>query len=95
MSVCCPKCGESSFQEFAYRFTWQPVLLEVCDDGSLDQVEYSSFNYGDDVWMVAVECQDCEEQWPTYDDLRKAIAGEPHKTGTLEATFSEPEEAST
>lgn len=75
----CPSCGERRFQELAYRQTWQPVTLD--EDGEPD--EYAEFDYGDDVWVIGVECRSCGSVWPTYDDLQKAMRGEAHDTGYL------------
>lgn len=83
----CPVCGASEFQELSYRFCWQPVTLgDKIEDGPTD---WGSFDYGDDVAVVGVSCTSCDTTWPTYDDLAKAIKGEPHVTGQIPVTFGE------
>jgi hypothetical protein len=84
----CPVCGASEFQELAYRFTWQPISFGQRNvaDGPED---WGSFDYGDDVAEVGVNCTSCDTTWPTYAELSKAIQGQPHVTGQVTVTFGE------
>jgi hypothetical protein len=86
MDVNCPNCGAQEFQEISYRYTWQPVTLDVTDDG-VDTVDYGSFDYGDDVMVVGVGCYGCDEVWRSYEDLAKALRGQKHTKGEFEPIF--------
>lgn len=89
----CPDCGADAFQELSYRWTWQPVTVELDAAGVLDQVEYGSFDYGDDCHVSGVECRECGACWVTYEDLAKNLRGEEHKRGELSGAevFAAPE----
>lgn len=71
----CPRCNAvGEFQEFAKRWTHQPVKLgrAIGDDGQRGPVEgtdYQDFDWADDVEVTGYGCRGCCFEWSTLDAL--------------------------